>query len=90
MTEPTPQAEGTPAAPPPFEAILGELESLVARLEAGSLPLDESLRVFERGMQLARQGGAMLEAAERKVEVLVRDQTGELTREPFDSGGERE
>lgn len=70
--------------PPPFEAILTELEGLVGRLEAGNLPLDESLRLFERGMGLSRQGSALLDAAERRVDVLVRGADGEPRTEPFE------
>lgn len=69
---------------PPFEAILTELEGLVARLEAGNLPLDESLRLFERGMGLSRQGTALLDAAERRVELLVRGPDGAPRAEPFE------
>lgn len=43
-------------APASFETALGELEQIVNRLESGSLPLEEALGEFERGIQLARQG----------------------------------
>lgn len=76
--------EPTADGPPPFEAILTELEALVARLEAGNLPLDESLRLFERGMGLSRQGSTLLDAAERRVEVLMRGPDGEPQIQPFE------
>jgi exodeoxyribonuclease VII small subunit len=79
MTEMT-----NPDAPLSFETILSELETLVARLEAGNLPLEESLQVFERGMRLARQGGSLLEAAERKVELLLRVQDDQVEVAPFE------
>ncbi len=46
------------AAPASFETALTELEQIVNRLESGSLPLEEALNEFERGVQLARQGRA--------------------------------
>ncbi len=53
-----------------FELLVEELQGLVAKLEAGNLPLDESLRLYERGVVLTRQANERLEGAERKIEVL--------------------
>jgi len=53
-----------------FEQLVEELQGLVAKLEAGNLPLDESLRLYERGVVLTRQANERLEGAERKIEVL--------------------
>ncbi len=53
-----------------FEQLVEELQGLVAKLEAGNLPLDESLRLYERGVVLTRQANDRLEGAERKIEVL--------------------
>ena len=71
-------------ASPRFEAILEELERLVKRLEDGSLPLEESLAVFERGMKLARMGHERLAEAERRVEVLLRQRDGTAEVQPFE------
>ncbi len=60
-----------------FEKDLEELESVVERLERGSLPLDESLAAFERGMKLADRAERRLAAAEERVEILVRGPGGE-------------
>ncbi len=65
-----------PAAPPDdatpdFEAALEELEALVDRLEQGDLPLEESLRSFERGVSLTRQCQGALAEAQQKVEILL-------------------
>ncbi|GMV38919.1 MAG: hypothetical protein AMXMBFR64_06350 [Myxococcales bacterium] len=79
----SPDAPAT-EGPPPFETILTELETLVARLEAGNLPLDESLRLFERGMALSRQGSTLLDQAERRVEVLLRGPDGDPQIQPFE------
>ena len=53
-----------------FESTLAELEELVARMEAGDLPLEEALRSFERGVQLTRECQAALQAAQQRVQVL--------------------
>ncbi|AVJ16508.1 exodeoxyribonuclease VII small subunit [Serratia rhizosphaerae] len=56
-----------------FEHSLTELESIVTRLEAGELPLEEALSEFERGVQLARQGQQKLQQAEQRVQILLND-----------------
>jgi exodeoxyribonuclease VII small subunit len=55
-----------------FEAALAELEGIVEALEHGDLSLDESLRRFERGVQLTRACQSALKNAEQKVEILLR------------------
>ena len=60
------------AKTPDFEQALGELEAVVERLEHGELPLEESLKQFERGIELARSCQASLKVAEQKVEILLR------------------
>ena len=57
---------------PSFETTLAELEGIVKRLESGDLPLEESIALYERGMQLSAQSRAQLEAAETRVELLTR------------------
>lgn len=54
-----------------FEAAFAELEAIVTQLEAGQLPLEESLALFERGQALAARCGQLLENAELKVKQLV-------------------
>jgi exodeoxyribonuclease VII small subunit len=66
-----------------FEDCLARLEQIVAALESGNLPLEDSLKVFEEGVALARHCGHYLEAAERRIEVLAKDETGTLTTRPF-------
>lgn len=58
--------------PARFEQIVEALEGLVRALEGGELPLDEALRLYERGVHLAGRGHALLEGAERRVEELQR------------------
>jgi exodeoxyribonuclease VII small subunit len=55
-----------------FEGSLSELEAIVEKLEHGDLTLDESLKQFERGVQLARSCQGALKQAEQKVEILLR------------------
>lgn len=66
-----------------FEDALNRLEQIVHTLEAGNLPLEESLKAFEEGISLARQCAKYLEEAERRIELLTRDESGLLKREPF-------
>lgn len=65
-----------------FEISLEELEYLVEKLERGQLTLDESLGLFERGMKLARVCNHKLSKAERKIEVLIKE-NGKLKTEKF-------
>ena len=67
-----------------FESLFHELESTVAKLEAGDLSLDESLALFQRGMELAKKCGAMLDAAELRIKELV-PRGEELVAEDFDA-----
>ena len=57
-----------------FEKSLQELESLVERLEAGDLSLEESLKDFERGVALTRACQKALAEAEQKVQILLNEQ----------------
>ena len=63
-----------------FEAAIAELETIVKKLEEGDLPLEQSLALYERGVQLSRFCHAKLEAAERRIEVLT--DRGELKPAP--------
>jgi exodeoxyribonuclease VII small subunit len=55
-----------------FERSLSELEAIVEQLEQGELSLDDSLKQFERGVQLTRVCQSALKQAEQKVEILLR------------------
>ena len=67
-----------------FETALAELEALVEKMEQGDLTLDESLKQFERGVQLTRSCQQALQEAEQKVQVLL-EKDGQQTLEPFQS-----
>src|SRR6184192_226621 len=59
-----------------FEAAIAELEGIVKKLEEGDLPLETSLELYERGVQLSRFCHARLEDAEKRIEIL--NERGEL------------
>ena len=65
-----------------FESSLDELEKVVRELEGGDLPLERSLELFERGTALSDSCRKELEAAETRVEMVIRKE-GKLTAEPF-------
>ncbi len=66
-----------------FEEALQKLETVVAQMEEGDLPLEEALKAFEEGVRLAKFCSTKLDEAERKVEKLIRDQSGKLRPIPF-------
>jgi exodeoxyribonuclease VII small subunit len=66
-----------------FEGAIAELESIVKKLEEGDLALEQSLALYERGVQLSRFCHARLEEAERRIEILMQDETGGTRAEPF-------
>lgn len=65
-----------------FEDALAELEQLVIQLEQGDVPLEESLKSFERGVMLTRTCQKALQEAEQKVQILL-EKNGTQTLEPF-------
>jgi exodeoxyribonuclease VII small subunit len=69
-----------------FEEALQKLEAIVAQMEEGDLPLEETLKAFEEGVRLARFCASKLDEAERKVEKLMRDQAGKLQTTSFSEG----
>lgn len=68
-----------------FEAALKELEDLTRKLEAGDVPLEESIKFFERGAGLKSHCDAMLKNAQMRVDQIVETQNGIKT-ETFDQG----
>lgn len=71
-----------------FEQALKRLEEILSLLEEGDKPLEESLKLFEEGMKLARLCSKRLKEAERKIEILKRQENGKLTSEPFELQGD--
>ena len=64
------------AKPKTFESSLEELERIVRELEQGELPLERSLELFEHGVKLSRECQDRLNQAERRIEILMRDNQG--------------
>ncbi|OFW18267.1 MAG: exodeoxyribonuclease VII small subunit [Acidobacteria bacterium RIFCSPLOWO2_02_FULL_59_13] len=67
-----------------FEAGLERLETVVKELEQGDLPLEQALALFEEGMKISAQCRRQLEAAENKVEILLKKADSKVTTEPFE------
>ncbi|HEV8659548.1 MAG TPA: exodeoxyribonuclease VII small subunit [Thermoanaerobaculia bacterium] len=67
-----------------FEKAFKELETIVQRLESEELPLDESLRLFEQGINLSRFCHQRLEEVEKKIELILADAKGQPRTEPFE------
>jgi len=68
-------------AEPTFEKALSRLEKIVAELESGDFPLDDALKRYEEGVKLARLCTKKLDTAQKKVEILIKNEknTPELT-----------
>ena len=66
-----------------FEDALQRIERIVDELEAGNLGLEESLKVFEEGVGLARRCAKDLDEAEKRIELLTRDESGTLKTGPL-------
>lgn len=73
-----------------FENSLNELEKIVRKLEDGDLSLEESLKLFEDGVKLSRECRERLSQAERRIEVLLKNESGELTLQNLDTENLRE
>lgn len=73
-----------PAPEPSFETAIKRLTEIVQTLEKGELPLEESLRLFEEGVKVSRVSQERLDAAEKRVELLLAvDEQGRPQTSPF-------
>ena len=81
--------DGTPAPVEKlsFEEALGELEAIVDRLDRGEIPLEQSIKAYERGTALRRHCEGKLAEARLRVERLVEGDDGAVTTEPLDPEG---
>lgn len=68
---------------PGFDALLVRLREVVGQLESGELSLEQALAIYEEGVQLARKGQHLLQAAEKRVEILV-SASGGVETAPFE------
>ena len=66
-----------------FEESLKQLEKIVDQLERGDLPLEESIKLFEQGVGLSTSCKQELDAAEGKVQILMKQRDGSMKPEPF-------
>ena len=71
-----------------FEQSLKQLEQTVEQLETGDLPLEKAIKKFEEGILLSRQCGEMLDATEKKISILLKDQQGNVQEAPFFENGD--
>jgi exodeoxyribonuclease VII small subunit len=76
--------DGQPVEALSFEAALAELETVVARLEKGEVPLDESIALYARGAELRRHCEDKLKAAEARVAEITQGPNGAVTARPVD------
>jgi exodeoxyribonuclease VII small subunit len=67
-----------------FEEALRELEGIVNRLEQGHLPLEEALKFFEDGVKLSRYCHTKLDEAQKRVEILLKDESGKIMAQSFE------
>lgn len=66
-----------------FEKSITELENIVKTLESGDLSLDEMIKLFEQGMKLSASCNKLLDEAESKINILMKN-NGEITKQEFE------
>ena len=64
-----------------FEESMEELESIVTALEKGDCPLDEAVKLFEKGVQLSNECHKTLDSAEQKIKILTENDTSDAVKE---------
>ena len=67
-----------------FEDMMKDLEQIAKDLESGNLSLDDSVKKFEEGMEISKSCTKILEDAEKKISILIKNNNGELTEENFE------
>jgi exodeoxyribonuclease VII small subunit len=76
-------AKKADTSPQQFEEALEKLEKIVRRMEDGELSLEKALESFEEGVQLARYCQTKLDEAQKRVELLLKNDKGEIETQPF-------
>lgn len=66
-----------------FENAIKKLEQIVQELESGDQPLEEAVKKFEEGIKLSRYCSKKLDETEKKINILLKDQKGDLFEKPF-------
>ncbi len=69
-----------------FEDLLNKLERIVNNLEDGDLKLDDAIKKYEEGMKLSSLCSKKLNEIKKRIEVLVKDSSGNLIKKEFDEG----
>lgn len=67
-----------------FEDAISRIEEIIKKLETGEIPLEESLKLFEEGINLINFCQKKLNEVEQKVEILIKNEGGEIETRPFD------
>lgn len=80
-------SETVPVTELTFEKAMAELEAIVARLEKGDVPLEDSIKLYERGEALRARCDALLQDAELRVEKITKTADGALALTPLDANG---
>lgn len=73
-----------------FEEAMLELEQITRSLEGGEMTLDESIKAYERGIELKKICSKVLENAEKKLQYIKQQKDGTLSAEPIEPGAEEE
>ncbi len=71
-----------------FEKAIKRLEEIVEELENSDIDIDKSLKIFEEGVKLSRHCTKKLDEAEKKIELLIKNDKGEFITELFPSSEE--
>ncbi|WHH59637.1 exodeoxyribonuclease VII small subunit [Petroclostridium sp. X23] len=67
-----------------FEKSLKQLEDIVRKLEEEELTLEQSMELFQQGVGLSKECSKMLDEAEQKVSLLIKDKSGEISEQTFE------
>ena len=67
-----------------FEKMMAELNEITEKLESGELSLSESMALFEKGVELTRKCGELLNEAKQKIVKITLDADGNIKETPFD------
>lgn len=66
-----------------FEELMSELEEITSKLESEKLSLDESMKLFEKGIEISKKCNTKLENAEKKITILLNAEADNMTEEDF-------
>ena len=66
-----------------FEQAMKQLEQIVQDLESGDMPLEKAIKKFEEGIQLSKYCTSKLDESEKKITILMKDATGEVSEAPY-------